>query len=207
MVLFLVFSFLLFGWSFGSAPTCSSYCNITLPKGKGSLGCFLDANFSNAKTFSNRLCPQNPNSPTPISFMLCLEFGQNFTMINPGPCGCPNDCQGRGTCDNGSCKCSPPYSGPGCDMCPTCNCGPDQSLQDCSGKTRQKQEPKHLIEGVRFTSNDDYGWEHPLFNQSTITQGLCSLFALFSMFQLFSSSHYTRSGRSFAFVGSQKLTD
>ncbi len=89
---------------------------------------------------------------------------ENFTLVYPGPCGCPRNCEPHGQCVGGACRCEAGFSGADCST-NEAQCPPGTNLYDCSGRDRDWQP----VVPWPFPA-DKYGWNHPLFNRSTITQ-------------------------------------
>ncbi len=92
----------------------------------------------------------------------------NFTLIYPGPCGCPRNCGSHGQCVASACMCEQGYLGSDCSTRSATiigECPSGTNLFDCSGKDREWKP------AVSWPfAEDKYGWDHPLFNRSTITE-------------------------------------
>jgi hypothetical protein len=113
---------------------------------------------------SNALCATHPQGATLFECLKSVGFG----ILYPGPCGCPDL---RGECSvEQHCICPLAWGGPACALCTDCNCTDGQSLNDCTGVVQTASPPPPLLPGPRYQPWDKYGWLHPLYNRSTITQ-------------------------------------
>lgn len=148
-------------WTRAEADVCADLCTLN-PTARQTVACLLCPDLQGLTTVPFSLCPA-PGKP-PITRWMCMAAVQNCSMLYPGPCGCPLDCGGHGRCLQSQCVCDEGFSGPSCSAyggaCPF-----GTSMNDCSAQDRAWAPPAPW----RFPS-DAYGWGHPLFNRSTITQ-------------------------------------
>jgi hypothetical protein len=138
------------------ATTCNRHSDLTTVS-----ACLVAPDASGSTvTVPFLLCP----NLWPLTLWECKMTQENFTLLYPGPCGCPRDCAPHGRCANGSCLCDAGFSGADCSV-NAAACPPGTNLYDCTGRDRDWQPAVPWP----FPA-DKYGWNHPLFNRSTVTQ-------------------------------------
>jgi len=165
---------------------CSLVCNLPMPANIGPIGgqraCGQDL-----KTRFNSFCPNS----LWMTFYCDVSTGITGIMY-AGDCGCPNDCMapfGQGRCVNGTCSCTSGWGGDDCSKvaCPDNACGGVGTCQATNGTDYCACPPSHsgaacgienispppvteTVASTQYSSWDEYGDEHPLFNVSTVAQ-------------------------------------
>eukprot|EP00211_Chloroparvula_japonica_P017139 CAMPEP_0119151152 /NCGR_PEP_ID=MMETSP1310-20130426/45938_1 /TAXON_ID=464262 /ORGANISM="Genus nov. species nov., Strain RCC2339" /LENGTH=303 /DNA_ID=CAMNT_0007143403 /DNA_START=60 /DNA_END=968 /DNA_ORIENTATION=+ len=112
-----------------------------------------------------------------------------WSVVGAGTCECPSDCTGRGTCNGGDgCVCGVGYTGVDCasircdpsacagrgtcrnvyDVGDMCECDPGYAGSDCVASMGGIPATPILLPDSEYSSKDEYGDDHPVFNQSTI---------------------------------------
>mmetsp|Transcript_7027 Transcript_7027/g.29856 ORF Transcript_7027/g.29856 Transcript_7027/m.29856 type:complete len:617 (+) Transcript_7027:25-1875(+) len=111
-------------------------------------------------------------------------------IMYAGDCGCPNDCMSmsfQGSCQNGTCVCEDGWGGPDCSqvVCPEfdcrsrgvcqagnstayCECEAGFAGTDCNIASVTVPPVTETVPSTQYSSWDDYGNDHPLFNVSTV---------------------------------------
>mmetsp|Transcript_12718 Transcript_12718/g.35938 ORF Transcript_12718/g.35938 Transcript_12718/m.35938 type:complete len:623 (-) Transcript_12718:27-1895(-) len=113
----------------------------------------------------------------------------SWTVVGAGTCECPGDCSGHGQCVSGvGCVCDEGYGGIDCasvvcsatscngrGSCRTfrnvsdmCVCDPGYAGSDCVSLMGGIPPTPQLLNIPEYSSEDEYGDDHPIFNQSTI---------------------------------------
>lgn len=137
------------------------------------------------ETVDNMICPSGT-----YSLFYCSSVQANPTGYRyPGVCGCPNYCTnstGNGNCVSGACDCNTGWKGSDCssvtqgNVCSyrgdmvtingmeACQCSYGSGLSDCSASVGPLPPVLQTVPSTQYTSEDDYGNDHPIFNETTI---------------------------------------
>lgn len=165
---------------------CDAICTLPMPPEIGPVG-GQRACGQNLKTYYNNFCPNS----LWMSFY-CESSSGLMGMMYAGDCGCPNDCMepfGQGHCVNASCECEAGWGGSDCSMvvCPDnacggigecmavngtdyCSCPSSHSGAACEIENITPPAVTETVASTQYSSWDDYGDNHPLFNVSTVAQ-------------------------------------
>ena len=169
-----------------SGSLCTTTCDATYGTGIPITMCGTDLVTHN--TYFDALC--NTHS--------CYKDECMVMTYYPGPCGCPNNCfadSDQGVCGpDGTCSCSDGWTGQDCSLVDIgnpcslhgqliapdsessvfpfsyCQCDNGFTGVDCSSPvfTDGYLPWGNIFEGDPYTSKDEYGDDHPLWNTSLI---------------------------------------
>lgn len=128
------------------------------------------------------------------TYLYCYATYELIGFNYPGNCGCPNYCTnstGNGQCMNNQCSCAPGFGGQDCSIVTmentcrgrghptaiggdtnqvTCQCYPGFALNDCGAPVGVLPPIDQVIEPNTQYADDEYGNDHPIFNETTIAQ-------------------------------------
>ncbi|KAH3767002.1 Spore coat protein H [Pelomyxa schiedti] len=179
-------------WSYGAETCTDPLCSIPPPYGVVGQLCML-----NNVTIADNMCTYSTSPIGVLPIASCKYKVDRLGTWSVGPCGCPNSCSGRGKCeqrpeynDQWRCACQPGWKGPSCSAVScstgaycsgrgkcstvmgqdTCVCGSEYTGQFCASDVVTVAEISETISGDRFDNWDDYGLQHPVFNESVIAQ-------------------------------------
>merc|ERR1712137_179144 len=143
----------------------------------------------NNVTYTNGYCPYTLGT---MNICLC---GSLTGIQYAGPCGCPNNClidTNQGSCVNGTCMCNPGWTGSDCSQVDcsagnmnncgnhgfcgeilgvqTCVCDVGWTGADCTQQVISPPLVSQVFASTQYSSEDNFGNNHPIFNSSTIAQ-------------------------------------